>query len=127
MSPHCTTLGYAALEHSSFSVMWPRQLSVFPEGHCEQTLNPPFVGSGPTAGLCSNTQICEAGRMKLGESNCKNHSSGTYSLLHLSRVSPIAFYSQESNIFPHPALLDTMWLPAPVAGVLTSKGWFAFG
>lgn len=104
MSPHCTTLGYATWEHSSFSVMWSRQLPVFPEDHCEQTLNPQLVGSGPTAGLCSNTQICEAGWTKLVKSNCKNRSSRTCSV--------ISHFTLRNPTF---ALLDLMLPPAPVA------------
>lgn len=123
MSPHCTTLGYATWEHSSFSVMWSRQLSVFPEDHCERTLNPQLVGSGPTAGLCSNTQICDAGWTKPVKSNCKNRSSGTSSLLLLS-VSPVVSHFTLRN--PTFALLDLMWPPAPMAAVQMSSNRFAF-
>lgn len=52
---------FATWEHSSFSVMSSRQLTVFPEDGCEQTLNPQLAGSGPTAGLCCNTQILSQG------------------------------------------------------------------
>lgn len=81
ISPCCTTSGYVTWEHSSFSVIRSRHLSVLPKVHCEQTLNPSLAGSGPAAALCSNTQMCEAGRMK----KKKKHLSGTNSLW------PIAF------------------------------------
>lgn len=105
MSAHCTTVGYATREHSSFSLMWSRQPLVFPEDHCEQALNPPLVGSRPTAGLYSNIQICEARRRKLlrrGGKKCK------FTLLHSS-----AWLETHCVLF----LRDPMCPPATTAAV----------
>lgn len=112
ISPHCTTSGFVTWEHSSFCVMWSRQLSVFPEDHYEQTLNPQLVGSGPTAGLCCNIQIFEEGWKTLRKAELKwqNHSRGTSSFLHLS-VSLVTHHMLFSRILQCLifALLDLMW------------------
>lgn len=108
MSAHCTTEGYATREHSSFSVMWSRQLLVFPEDHCEQALNPQLVGSRPTAGLYSNIQICEARRRKLLRRGEKN-ANLLFSIL-LRDLRPIAFCSCVTPCVLQPLLLFK-WVP----------------
>lgn len=68
-------------EHSWFSVMWSRQLSVFPEDHFEQTLNPEVSWEWAHSWTLQLTprSLRQRGRNR-AQLERRSHSSGTFSL-----------------------------------------------